>query len=75
MAFFRHVITHDPVARLGHERDFVPLPFRVEAEPEHAEAELVANLAHLAEVLVHLVAGLMNGLERGAAQLELAARL
>src|SRR5215469_3428229 len=74
-AFFRHVITHYPVTGLGHKRDIIPPPFRVEAKPEHTEAELVANLAYLAEVLVHLVAGLMNGLERRAAQLELASGL
>src|SRR6516162_1621731 len=74
-ALLRHVVAHDLITSLGHERDLVTPPFRIEAEPEHAKPELVANLAHLAEVLVHFVASLMNGLERSAAQLELATRL
>ena len=73
-ALFRHVVAHDAVAALRHPRHLVAPPFRVEAEPDHAEPELVANLAHLAQMLVHLVAGLMHGFERRAAQLELPAR-
>ena len=72
--FFRHVIAHDPVARLGHPRNVFAPPFRIEAEPEHAEPEFVANLTHLAQMLVHLVAGLMHAFERRAAQFELSAR-
>ena len=34
----------------------------------------LADLAHLAQMLVHLVAGLVDGFERRARQLELAAR-
>ena len=74
-AFLRHVVAHDPVTGLGHERDLVAPPERRETEPEHAEPELVANFAHLAQVLVQLVAGLVHGLQRRSAQLELPARL
>ncbi len=72
-ALFRHVVAHDAVARLGHPRDVLAPPFRVEAEPDHAEPQFVADLAHLAQMLVHLVAGLVHGFERRAAQFELAA--
>src|ERR1700730_15987309 len=74
-ALFRHVIAADRLVALGLERYSLPPPFRIEAEPDHAEPELVANLAHLAEMLMDLIAGLMDRLERGAAQLELATRL
>ncbi len=47
---------------------------RIEAEPDHAEPQFVAHLAHLTQVLVHLLAGLVHGLQGRAAQLELAAR-
>src|SRR5262249_21870453 len=43
-----------------------------EAEAEHAEPQLVTNLAHLAQMLMHFVAGLMQSFERRSAQLELA---
>src|SRR4029077_15972514 len=41
-AFLRHVISHNPVSGFGHERYRLTPPFRIEAEPEHAKAELVA---------------------------------
>ena len=74
-ALFRHVVAHDPVTRFRHKRYVFAAPFRVKAEPQHAEPELVANFAHLPQVLVHLVTGLMHGFERRSAQLELAAGL
>src|SRR5215469_7007111 len=66
-----HVIAHDPVTLFRHPRHIFAAPFRVEAEPEHSEPELVADFAHLAEVLVHLVAGLVHGLKRRPAKFEL----
>src|SRR5581483_11502111 len=41
---------------------------------DHAETQFVANLAHLPQVLVYLITGLVQGFERRAAQLELPAR-
>ena len=73
MPLLRHVVTHDAVALFRHPRDVLAAPFRIEAKPEHAEPEFVADLAHLAQMLMHLVAGLMHGFERRAAQFELAA--
>src|SRR5205807_2410295 len=64
----------DPVAGLRHPRHLVAPRPRIEAEPDHAEPQFVAHLAHLAQVLVHLLAGLVHGFQRRAAQFELAAR-
>ena len=50
-------------------------PFRRGAEAEEADAERRGAFAHLGEMGVHLAAGLVDGLERRAGQLELAARL
>ena len=73
-ALFRHVVAHDAVAALRHERHLVAPRQRVEAEPDHAEPQFVANLAHLPQMLVNLLAGLVQGFERRAAQFELPAR-
>src|SRR5205807_1624669 len=57
--------------RFRHKRYVFAPPFGVETEPDHAETEIVTNLTYLPQMLVHLVAGLMHGLERRSAQLEL----
>ena len=71
----RHVAAHDPVAALGHPGNVLAAPLGLEAQAEHADAERGGDRAHLIEVLVHLAAGLVQGLDRGAGQLDLAARL
>ena len=75
IALLGHVVAHDAIAALGHPGDVVAPPFGLEAEPEHADAERLGDRAHLVEMLVHLRAGLVQGLDRRARQLELAARL
>ena len=74
-ALFRHVVAHDAVAPLRHPRDVLAPPFRVEAEPEHAEAELVADLAHLAQMLCTSSQVWCTVSSGAPGQLELAARL
>ena len=70
-----HVVGHETVAALGHHRHLVVRPFRRGAEADETRPDRVGHLAHLAQMLVHLVAGLVDGLERGAGELELAAGL
>ena len=70
-----HVVAHDLVAALGHPRDVLAPPLRIEAQAEQADAQLAADCLHLVQVLVHLGAGLVDGLQRRAGQLELPARL
>src|SRR5260370_1368437 len=63
-----------PVDKIHRDIEHI-VDIALEAETDHAEPELVANLVHLAEMLMDLITGLMNRLERRAAQLELAAGL
>jgi hypothetical protein len=49
-------------------------PFRRRAEPDEAHADLVGDVLDVAQVGVHLVAGLVDGLKRRARQFELPAR-
>ena len=70
-----HVAGHQRVAALGHHRHLVVGPVRRRAEADEAGADLVGDRLHLAQVLVHLVAGLVDGPERGAGELELPAGL
>ena len=70
-----HVGRHDAVAALGHDRRFGPCPDRRGAEAEESDAQPVAHLAHLGQVLVNLFAGLVHGAERRAREFELPARL
>ena len=71
----RHVARHDAVALLRHHRRLGQRPFRREAQPEKADAELAADFAHLGEMLAKFLVGLVHGLERRAGQFELAAGL
>jgi hypothetical protein len=48
-------------------------PDRGGAQTDEPHADPVRDLAHLAQVLVHLVTGLVDRLERGARQLQLPA--
>ena len=74
-ALLRHVLAHDLVAPLGHPGDRLARPLGLEAEAKHADAQGLGDLPHLGQVSMHLVAGLVDRLERRAGQLELAARL
>src|SRR3546814_2051892 len=47
----------------------------MKADAEQSDAKLAVDLTELAQVLVHLFAGLVQVLERSARKLELAARL
>ena len=70
-----HVGIHQLVAPLGHQRHLLVGPDRRRAQPDEARADLVGDLLDLAQVLVHLVAGLVDGLQRCAGQFQLPARL
>jgi hypothetical protein len=50
-------------------------PDRRGAQPDEAHADAVGHLAHLAQVFVHLVAGLVDRLQRRARQFQLPAGL
>src|SRR6187200_2103935 len=71
----RHIALHDPVALLRHHRRLNESPFRREAEPKEADAEIARDFPHLGEMLADLFAGLVDRLERCARQLELTPRL
>ena len=74
-AFGRHIGAHDIVACLRHHRHVLTPPFGLDADAEKAEPQLVADLAHLVKMAVHLLAGLMHGGQRRTREFELAARL
>src|SRR3546814_11971905 len=54
---------------------FRSMPLGLEAHAQHGDANFLADLADLLEMGVHLDAGLVDGLERRARQLELPAGL
>src|SRR5262249_39788469 len=68
-------VAHDLVAPLRHPRHVFAPPFGVESESQEPGADLVADGLGLARMLVHFVAGLVNGLERRPGTLELPAGL
>ncbi len=70
-----HLIAHDDVAALGHPGHLRARRFGIEAHAQHADAELVADLLHLLQMGLHLIAGLVDRLDRGAGKLELSAGL
>ena len=72
----RHVVEHDLVAALGHDRQLGAGLVGPHAEAEEAEAELRSPTAlHLLQVAAGLGAGLVEILERRARKLELAGGL
>jgi hypothetical protein len=71
----RHVAQHDLVTALGHDRQFGAGLVGPEAEPEEADAELVADFLHLLQVAPGLGTGLVEIVERRARKLELAGGL
>ena len=74
-ADLRHVIEHDRVAALGHDRQLAAGLVGPHAEAEEAEAELLADRLALGEVAARLGAGLVEMLALRARQLELAGGL
>src|SRR3546814_5814093 len=62
---------HDPVASLGHDRQFGARLVGPHAQPEETEAEFGADLLDLLEVAAGLGAGLVKIFERSARQFEL----
>ena len=68
-----HVGRHQRVAPLGHHRHVRLRPLGRGAKADEARADLVGDLPHLGQVRVHLVAGLVDGFQRRARQLELPA--
>ena len=75
LADLRHVARHHRVAPLGHARRLVERPRRREADAEEADAQILADGAHLLEVRLRLLADLVHVGERRARQLELPAGL
>src|SRR5579883_136582 len=75
LASERHIAPHDGIAALRHPGDILATRRRIEAQSQEPDAERVAHGAHLAQMLMHFVAGLMQRLERRTGKLELAARL
>ena len=63
---------HDLVAPLGHDRQLGAGLVGPHAEPEEADAELLADRLDLFEVAAGLGAGLVQVVERRARQFELA---
>ncbi len=55
--------------------DVLATPFGIEAQARQADAQLVGDLSHLAQMFVNLLAGLMQGFQRRARQFHLPARL
>ena len=74
-ADLRHVVEHDRVAALGHDRQSSRALVGPHAEAEEAEPEPLADRLALVRVPSRLGAGLVQVLERRAAQFELAGRL
>ncbi len=71
----RHVAGHDAVALLGHVRHVFEAPLGRKADAEKADLEILADVEDFIEVLVGFGRGLVQGFERGARKLELAAGL
>ena len=75
LALLRHIVPHDDIAALGHDRHFLAPPHRIEARAEEAEVQLVGDLFDLHQMLAGLVADVVHILQRRAGQFELPARL
>src|SRR5262249_36451549 len=74
-ALLRHVLAHHRITALGHPRNVLAPRRRMKPKAERTQTELARHRAHLLQMLVYLVAGLMQRLERGARELELTPRL
>src|SRR3546814_5908505 len=67
----RHVIEHDLVAPLGHDRQFGARLVGPHADAEETEPEFGADFLHLLQMPAGLGAGLVEVFERGAGAFEL----
>ncbi|MNN33521.1 hypothetical protein D3C81_1472830 [compost metagenome] len=74
-ALLGHIGAHDAVAALGHDRHVLAPPQGIETGAEEAEVQLVRDLLVLHQVLAGFRTDVVDGLQRRARQLELAARL
>ena len=75
LALLGHVLAHDLVAALGHPVHVGARPFRSEAETDEGGTDLARHRLDLVDMLGVLRRRLVQGLERRAGKLELAARL
>ena len=69
-----HIGVHQLVPPLGHQGHVFMRPVRRGPQPDEAHANLVGNVLHVAQVVVHLVAGLVDRLKRRARQFQLTTR-
>ena len=67
-----HVAVHQLVTPLGHQRHVLMRPARGRAKTDEAHADPVGDVLHVAQVVVHLVTGLVDGFQRRARQFQLA---
>ncbi len=74
MPDFRHIVTHDFIARLRHDRRFSQRPFWTATKSQEANTEWLGNLAYLRKMGVHFTTGLMNGRKGRAGKFKLATR-
>jgi hypothetical protein len=70
-----HIAGHQRVTALGHDRHLVGGPDGGGAQADEAGADAVGDGFNLGEMLVNLVAGFVDGLERRAGEFQLAAGL
>ncbi len=66
-----HISVHQFVTPLGHQRHLVMGPMRRHAQTDKARANLVGHALHVPQVLVHLITGLVDGIERSPRQFQL----
>ena len=71
----RHVARHDAVAALGHHRGLGERPFRADAEGEEADPQRIGDGVGALQMRVEFARDLVDGRQRRAGKLELAARL
>ncbi len=69
-----HIGVHQLVPPLGHQRHFVMRPDGRGPKADEPDANLVRDILDLAQVVVHLVTGLVNGFQRRARQFQRPAR-
>ena len=61
---FLHVIVHEFVAALGHERHLLMSPDRRCTKPDKADTNSISYVFNFFEVDIHLVTGLVDGVQR-----------
>ncbi len=75
LAHLRHLLQHDGIAPLGHDGQLGAGGDRIETQAEEAQPQLGAHLQALLQMPAGFRAGLVQGFQRRAGQLELAGRL